>query len=411
MLAPQGAGRCRTLIMLALLTTDDERQLNVIAANDPIYNNLIVRRLLVKAQGGDRAALETLASSHSRLVFKAVKRRFIHAQAFAGGPDAIDLIQEGLYGLTKAILAADTNNPAPFLPYAKRCIEGHILNCLVRSHSIHMPINYAGALYSLPGKLSAGETADSLSDDELARRLNVSSATAKALRNAPVTPDSLDAPAAPDDTRSLGETVCTHEPANELNPIEHEILAALYLDGASHAEIADELGTTERIVAAIAATSISRLGSPLPLAKFSGQTTAIAQSYCALGFKAQTLLHLRLVAGLSPTLIALELATDECSVATGTDRALAAINKRCKASFTTEQVAAALNSLAPLRAAILAQMPEEAEAILTARLLRRTSIAAIAAERGIAVSRVKTVTTDAYAALTRDATTALLLAA
>lgn len=94
--------------------------------------------LCAMVRSGDRLAEELLVSRYHRLVRSCARPYFL-----AGG-DSEDLLQEGMFGLIKAIREYDPTRDASFRTFAETCIR-HRLYSVLRSASSgkHSPLNQA----------------------------------------------------------------------------------------------------------------------------------------------------------------------------------------------------------------------------------------------------------------------------
>ena len=87
---------------------------------------------------GNRDAEEILAARYHRLV-RSVARPY-----FLAGGDSEDLLQEGMFGLIKAIREYDPTRDASFYTFAERCIRNRLYTVLkAASSDRHTPLNQA----------------------------------------------------------------------------------------------------------------------------------------------------------------------------------------------------------------------------------------------------------------------------
>mgnify|MGYP003307285426 CR=1 FL=1 len=92
---------------------------------------------------GNRDAEEILVSRYHRLV-RSVARPY-----FLAGGDTEDLLQEGMFGLIKAIREYDLQRDASFYTFAERCIRNRLFTVLkAASSGKHTPLNQAVSLQS-----------------------------------------------------------------------------------------------------------------------------------------------------------------------------------------------------------------------------------------------------------------------
>lgn len=88
------------------------------------------------SQQGNRLAEETLVSRYHRLVRSCARPYFL-----AGG-DNEDLLQEGMFGLIKAMREYDEQRDASFLTFANTCIRNRLYSVLkAASSGKHIPLN------------------------------------------------------------------------------------------------------------------------------------------------------------------------------------------------------------------------------------------------------------------------------
>jgi RNA polymerase sporulation-specific sigma factor len=115
--------------------------------------------LCTSAASGDRMAEEALVMRYTRLV------RICARPFFLVGGDSEDLIQEGMFGLLKAIREFDPTRDASFRTFAEVCIRNRIRSAITSaSRGKHSPLNDSISIGSpLPG--SAGEFTLPTQDD------------------------------------------------------------------------------------------------------------------------------------------------------------------------------------------------------------------------------------------------------
>lgn len=89
-------------------------------------------------RAGNRLAEEVLAARYHRLVRSCARPYFL-----AGG-DSEDLLQEGMFGLIKAIREYETGHGASFYTFAETCIRRRLYSVLKSAASgKHAPLNQA----------------------------------------------------------------------------------------------------------------------------------------------------------------------------------------------------------------------------------------------------------------------------
>lgn len=107
-------------------------------ANYARLESMTDEQLCALCRQGNRTAEEILAGRYHRLV-----RSCARPHVLAGG-DGEDLLQEGMFGLIKAMREYDDRNGASFRTFAETCIR-HRLYSVLRSASSekHRPLNKA----------------------------------------------------------------------------------------------------------------------------------------------------------------------------------------------------------------------------------------------------------------------------
>lgn len=105
------------------------------AAND-VYDPNSDETLCFLAASGDRIAEEVLVMRYNRLV------RICARPFFLVGGDSEDLIQEGMFGLLKAIREFDPERDVTFRTFAEVCIRNRIRSAITAaSRGKHAPLN------------------------------------------------------------------------------------------------------------------------------------------------------------------------------------------------------------------------------------------------------------------------------
>lgn len=100
------------------------------------YEEATDEALCAMSVSGDRGAEEVLVTRYSRLV-RVCARPF-----FLAGGDSEDLIQEGMFGLLKAIREFDPGRDVSLRTFAEVCIRRRILSAVAAaSRSKHTPLN------------------------------------------------------------------------------------------------------------------------------------------------------------------------------------------------------------------------------------------------------------------------------
>ena len=92
--------------------------------------------LCTLASSGDRVAEEILVTRYNRLV------RICARPFFLAGGDSEDLIQEGMFGLLKAIREFDSERDVSFHTFAEVCIRNRVRSAVTAaSRGKHTPLN------------------------------------------------------------------------------------------------------------------------------------------------------------------------------------------------------------------------------------------------------------------------------
>lgn len=163
------------------------------------------------ASCADTQAEELLVSRYSRLV------RICSRPLFLAGGDSEDLIQEGMFGLLRAIRTYDASRQAQFRTYAEICIRSQLLSAVRRAAcDKHSPLNNYIS-FETPLFDAAGYPSDPMDDPE---QMLIGKEEWK-------------------------ERI--HALKDQLSGFETEILQ-LYLSGFSYAEIAQRTGKTPKSV-------------------------------------------------------------------------------------------------------------------------------------------------------------------
>lgn len=109
-----------------------------IGASYALLETMTDEQLCALCHGGNRMAEEILAGRYHRLVRSCARPYFL-----AGG-DSEDLLQEGMFGLIKAMREYDESNGASFRTFAETCIRRRLYSVLRSAASEkHWPLNKA----------------------------------------------------------------------------------------------------------------------------------------------------------------------------------------------------------------------------------------------------------------------------
>ena len=126
--------------------------------------------LCALSSGGDRRAEELLVSRYHRLV-RSCARPF-----FLAGGDSEDLLQEGMFGLIKAIREYDPRRDASFHTFAETCIRRRLYTVLKAANSPrHSPLNQSvplnPSLFDASSSFAQVDPEDEMIDREKAAAL------------------------------------------------------------------------------------------------------------------------------------------------------------------------------------------------------------------------------------------------
>ena len=109
-----------------------------IGASYALLETMTDEQLCTLCHSGNRMAEEILAGRYHRLVRSCARPYFL-----AGG-DSEDLLQEGMFGLIKAMREYDESNGASFRTFAETCIRRRLYSVLRSAASEkHWPLNKA----------------------------------------------------------------------------------------------------------------------------------------------------------------------------------------------------------------------------------------------------------------------------
>ena len=169
------------------------------------YKNFSDEELICRLHAGEEAIAEYLLEKYKPYV-KSKSRAL-----FLVGGDRDDLMQEGMIGLFKAIRDFEPANGAPFMAFAKLCIE----------RQLYTAIEAAGRLKNAPlnGYVSLSEEGEQLMDG--------------GIEEAVIEKASYE---------QMYEHIKKH-----LSPMENQVLE-LYLEGQDYTQIAKILGKTDKSI-------------------------------------------------------------------------------------------------------------------------------------------------------------------
>lgn len=105
------------------------------------YENISDEKLIEMIKNGDKKALNYLLDKYRDLVAMKANRFFII------GAEKDDMIQEGFWGLYKAILSFDTEKQNSFRTFANLCIERQLISAIKTSNrQKNQPLNSSFSL-------------------------------------------------------------------------------------------------------------------------------------------------------------------------------------------------------------------------------------------------------------------------
>jgi RNA polymerase primary sigma factor len=162
-----------------------------------------------RAEGGDREARDKLITSNLRLVVSIAKR--FHDSDIA----LLDLIQEGVLGLIRAVEKFDWRRGHRFSTYATWWIRHSVRRAIAnRARLIRIPVHIADRQRKLAR--AEQQLAEKLGrmpgEDDLAAALHLPLAQVREAREAPRAVDSLDRPITKEAGTPVGELVAAESP-------------------------------------------------------------------------------------------------------------------------------------------------------------------------------------------------------
>jgi|SRR5829696_3258570 len=264
---------------LALATTDALQLFLNEAGRWPLLTKEEEIELAKLIERGDRQAKERMINSNLRLVVSIAKRYQGH------GLSLLDLIQEGIIGLIRAVEKFDWRRGYKFSTYAtwwiRQAVQRGVAN---KSRTIRLPVHIADREQKMARaeRLLAPKLGRQPTDEEIARQAKLPLKQVREVRQAARAITSLDKALGPDNEGRFGDLFASEdsEPEEELTVSleedvlrravaqlperEREVVKRRYgLDGerdpASLATIGRELGLTRERVRQIEASALEQL--------------------------------------------------------------------------------------------------------------------------------------------------------
>jgi RNA polymerase primary sigma factor len=197
---------------LTVATTDALQQFLNEVGRYPLLTAAEEVELAKRIERGDEAAKERMINSNLRLVVSIAKRYQGH------GLSLLDLIQEGIIGLIRAVEKFDWRKGFKFSTYAtwwiRQAVQRGVAN---KSRTIRVPVHIvereqkvARAERDLLIKLERPPT-----DEEIAKRAKLPLSQVREVKNAARAVTSLDRPIGDDDGAAYGELFAAEQPSVE----------------------------------------------------------------------------------------------------------------------------------------------------------------------------------------------------
>jgi RNA polymerase primary sigma factor len=274
---------------VAAMTTDSLQLFLNEAGRYPLLTAAEEVELAKRIEGGDQAAKDTMVNSNLRLVVSIAKKYQGH------GLSLLDLIQEGIIGLIRAVEKFDWRRGYKFSTYAtwwiRQAVQRGVAN---KSRTIRIPVHIvereqkiARAERELVLQLERTPT-----DEEVARKARLNVKHVRETRNAARTVASLDKTIGDDSDTKFGDIVAQasedvaaevqvaldesalHRAINELPEREQEVIRMRYgldeeMEPKSLEEIGRRMGITRERVRQIETQALSRLAERREIAALS----------------------------------------------------------------------------------------------------------------------------------------------
>jgi len=237
----------------------------------PVLKGAETRRLLEKAQAGDKDAREELISGNLRLVLSVV-------QKFAGrGESMDDLFQVGCIGLIKAVDCFDLTQNVQFSTYGVPMIAGELRRFLRDHSAVRVSRSMRDTAYKVlqvKEKLTAEKGVEP-DIESIAKALDIPRQEVVFALEAICEPVSLYEPVFSDggesacvmdqigDNRNTDEhwleQIALQEALHRLSSREKRILALRFYDGRTQMEVAKEVGISQAQVSRLEKNAISQI--------------------------------------------------------------------------------------------------------------------------------------------------------
>ncbi len=226
--------------------------------------------LIIKAQNGDKDALDKVVCGNLKLVLSVVQK------LGSRGQEADDLFQVGVIGLIKAVKNFDTTKMVKFSTYGVPMILGEVRRFLRDNNSLRVSRSTRDLAYKamqtkeiLTAKFDREPTVN-----EISTELNMPVSEIVVALEAVVDPISIYEPMYSDDGDSvfimdqLGDRNCDDDWINEIHMKEtikalsqrdREILNLRFIKGKTQMEVAEEIGISQAQVSRIEKNALSKI--------------------------------------------------------------------------------------------------------------------------------------------------------